>query len=93
MDRKDNPAEVQRQLEQATRLASAITDPTTAERFRAFAEELRQKLRRLLRRDPAHEAIRFHAHELWELNGRPAGRDLEFWLQAERELREPDPDF
>ena len=25
---------------------------------------------------------------LWKINCRPAGRDLEFWLQAERELRE-----
>ena len=24
--------------------------------------------------------------ELWEINGRPAGRDLDFWLQAERKL-------
>ena len=28
------------------------------------------------------------ARELWEQNGRPVGRDVEFWLQAERELNE-----
>jgi hypothetical protein len=27
------------------------------------------------------------AYELWEQNGRPADRDLEFWLQAESEIK------
>jgi len=40
----------------------------------------------------AKEGVRARARELWEINGRPAGRDLEFWLQAERELREADRD-
>jgi predicted thioredoxin/glutaredoxin len=31
--------------------------------------------------------IRARAKELWEINGRPAGRDLEFWLQAERDYK------
>ncbi|WP_456705196.1 DUF2934 domain-containing protein [Bradyrhizobium sp. USDA 4449] len=25
------------------------------------------------------------AHDLWEQAGRPGGRDLDFWLEAERE--------
>ncbi|MGA0598976.1 DUF2934 domain-containing protein [Enterovirga sp. CN4-39] len=33
------------------------------------------------------EQIRTRALELWEQNGRPLGKDLEFWLQAERELK------
>jgi hypothetical protein len=28
------------------------------------------------------------AHQLWEQHGRPVGRDEEFWLQAELEIRE-----
>jgi hypothetical protein len=28
------------------------------------------------------------AYELWEMAGRPTGRDLEFWLAAEGKLRE-----
>lgn len=32
--------------------------------------------------------IREHAYRLWEQAGRPRGRELEFWLQAERELDE-----
>jgi hypothetical protein len=30
--------------------------------------------------------IRKRAHELWELAGKPDGREDEFWLEAEREL-------
>jgi hypothetical protein len=32
--------------------------------------------------------IEKRAHELWEAEGCPEGRELEFWLQAERELAE-----
>ncbi len=34
------------------------------------------------------QRIRERAHELWEQSGRPAGRQDEFWYQAEREIRE-----
>ena len=34
------------------------------------------------------ENIKQRAHELWEAEGSPEGRELEFWLQAERELSE-----
>jgi hypothetical protein len=34
------------------------------------------------------EKIKQRAHELWEAEGRPEGRELEFWLQAEGELSE-----
>jgi hypothetical protein len=33
------------------------------------------------------EAIAALAQQIWEKNGRPAGRDVEFWLQAERSVR------
>lgn len=32
--------------------------------------------------------IRQRAHELWEAEGRPAGRELQHWLEAEREIVE-----
>ncbi|MGT2502103.1 DUF2934 domain-containing protein [Bradyrhizobium guangxiense] len=32
--------------------------------------------------------MRARAYELWEQAGRPAGRELEFWLEAERLLEE-----
>ena len=32
------------------------------------------------------DKIRQRAHDLWVSGGRPDGRDVEFWLQAEAEL-------
>ena len=37
---------------------------------------------------PAGMDIVRRAYELWEQAGKPAGRDQEFYLQAERELQE-----
>ena len=34
------------------------------------------------------QEITVRARELWDENGRPAGRDLEFWLQAEAEIKQ-----
>ena len=31
--------------------------------------------------------VRQRAIDLWEQRGKPVGYDVEFWLQAERELR------
>ena len=39
---------------------------------------------------PTPEQILNRAHELWEQNGKPDGREDEFYFQAERELREAD---
>jgi hypothetical protein len=71
----DDPRELERKIEQAVRIASSVTDQTTVQRLRALVEDQRTK----------HE-IRVRARELWEQNGRPADRDLEFWLQAEAEI-------
>lgn len=36
---------------------------------------------------PDHESrVRQRAHEIWEREGRPEGRDREHWAQAEAEL-------
>jgi hypothetical protein len=37
---------------------------------------------------PSHDAISNRAREIWESSGQIDGRDLENWLQAERELLE-----
>jgi hypothetical protein len=88
MERSEDPHELEREIERAKRLAAGITDQTTYQRLKAFIEELRQTLqqRRAARR--SKEEIRRRARELWEQNGRPVGQDVEFWLQAERELNE-----
>lgn len=36
---------------------------------------------------PSHEAIAIRAHELYVQSGFEGGRELEFWLEAERELK------
>ncbi|MEK9284602.1 MULTISPECIES: DUF2934 domain-containing protein [unclassified Bradyrhizobium] len=37
---------------------------------------------------PTEEQIRKRAFELWELAGKPEGREDEFWRQAQRELQD-----
>jgi len=36
---------------------------------------------------PSHDQIAARAHELFLNSGQPHGRDVEFWLEAERQLR------
>src|SRR5450755_1903165 len=61
-------------------------DRETVQVILALAEELTQRARALAK--PNEEKIRVRARKIWEENDRPAGRDEEFWLQAEREFRE-----
>lgn len=37
--------------------------------------------------DVNEEKIKQRAHELWEIAGRPDGRDDEFWHKAEEQVR------
>lgn len=38
-------------------------------------------------REPRTEEIAARAYEIWLANGRQHGRDVEHWLEAERQLR------
>jgi hypothetical protein len=51
---------------------------------------MKQKLRRRLEARRTKQAISARAREIWEQNGCPVDRDLEFWLQAESEINERD---
>jgi hypothetical protein len=84
-DEKVDHSKLEHQAEVAERAASVMSDQTTADRFRAFAEQVRQMLRGLLTGRRRKQEIRARAYQLWELAGKPWGRDLEFWLEAERE--------
>ena len=88
MDQNEDPRELERKIEQASRIASTLTDQSTIERLRGWVEELRQGLRQRLSDRRAKEEIKARARELWDQNGCPTGRDLEFWLQAESEIKE-----
>jgi Protein of unknown function (DUF2934) len=39
---------------------------------------------------PTDKEIKNRAYEIWERNGRPEGREEEFWRLAEQELRNED---
>lgn len=39
------------------------------------------------RRETTTESIASRAYTLWEKDGRPAGRDVEYWLRAESQLK------
>jgi hypothetical protein len=67
-------------------LARCISDSGTVREILELTEELKQRARILAK--PNEDQIRKRARELWEHNGRPTGKDEEFWLQAEREFRE-----
>ena len=88
MDQNEDPRELERKIERANRIASRVTDQTTSELLGAWVKELRLKLGQLLDATRTKHEIKARARELWEQNGRPAGRDLEFWLQAEAEIIE-----
>jgi hypothetical protein len=86
--RENEAEELRRKLEQARRLASVTPDQTTSQRLWEFAEELSEKLHNYFVRRRTREDIRMRALALWEQNGRPEGRDVEFWLRAEKEIEE-----
>jgi hypothetical protein len=39
---------------------------------------------------PTEKEIKNRAYEIWERNGKPEGKEDEFWQQAEQELRNLD---
>ena len=91
MFQSDEPRELERKIEQATRIVSRVNDPTTLERLRAWIEDLKQMLQQRREARRIRQEITERAQEIWEQNGRRSGRDLEFWLQAESEISERHP--
>lgn len=83
---EDDPQELARKIEQASRIASSVGDSTTYERLTSWIAQLKRTLQQRQDASRTKHKIKARARELWEQNGRPAGRDVEFWLQAEREL-------
>jgi hypothetical protein len=74
------------------RLARTLTDSETAGRIWQLTNDLENQADQLAQM-LHEERIRTRAHQLWVEQNRPAGRDDEFWLEAERELgKHPEPD-
>src|SRR3954464_7705121 len=86
MDRKQL---VSRLLAKANKYRSYsrwMSDRETAESIVDLAAKLKRRASALAK--PSENRVRRRAREIWEENGRPSGRDQEFWFQAEREFRE-----
>ena len=86
MDRKQLVA---RALAKATKYQDFtrwVGDRETVQRILDLAEKLKRRAQALAK--PSQNRIRRRARQIWEENGQPSGRDEEFWLQAEREIRE-----
>jgi Protein of unknown function (DUF2934) len=67
-------------------MSSAIQE--TQKRNSIPATKSERKPTTALPRGITHEQIAVRAHELYARSGYQAGRDVEFWLEAERQLRE-----
>ena len=86
MDRKQVVSSLLTKANKYRNFARWVGDRETVQGILALVEELKQRARALAK--PNEEKIRVRAREIWEENDRPVGRDVEFWLQAEREFRE-----
>ena len=86
VDRKRVVATVLDKAKKYRKLTRMIDDRETTRRILELTEELKQTALALAKAD--EHLIRIRAREIWEENGRPSGRDQEFWFQAEREFRE-----
>ena len=83
MDQNEDPRELELKIEQAERIAARIGDPTTYERLKAWADELRGRLRRRLDARRTKQAIGARAHETaapqtvtWSFGFRPSSKSL-----------------
>jgi hypothetical protein len=86
MNQKWTVANILAKARKYRNLRRMIDDQETSQRILELTEELKQRALALAKPDEGH--IRIRAREIWEENGRPSGRDQEFWFQAEREFLE-----
>jgi hypothetical protein len=76
--------ELRQQAERYRRLKKQIGDAAAVKAAGELAEEAEVTAAELEKR----HFTRKRAHEIWIEHGRPHGRDVEFWLTAERELED-----
>ena len=86
MDRKRLVGSVLAKANKYRDLTRWISDGETVQRILALVEKLQRRASALAK--PNENRVRRRARQIWEENGRPNGRDEEFWFQAEREFRE-----
>jgi hypothetical protein len=86
MDQKQVVAHLIEKARKYRGYARWVGDRQTVKSILALAAELSDRARALAHPDEGR--IRNRAREIWEENGKPQGRDLEFWLRAEREFQD-----
>jgi Protein of unknown function (DUF2934) len=74
--------ELRQQAERYRRLKQQISDPAAMQAICDLAGEYEMTAAELEK----HQQTCERAHEIWIERGRPDGRDVEFWLAAEREI-------
>ncbi len=74
--------ELRQRAERYRRLTRQISDPAAVQAICELAGEFEITAEELERRQRISE----RAHDIWIERGCPDGRDVEFWLAAEREL-------
>jgi hypothetical protein len=86
VDQRQTVASLLAKANKYREFARWIGDRETVRNILGLTKELKQRACALAR--PDENRIRIRAREIWEENGCPAGRDEEFWFQAELEFRE-----
>jgi hypothetical protein len=86
MDQKQLVAHLLEKARKYRGYARWVGDRQTVKSILALTAELTDQARALAH--PDEGSIRNRAREIWEENGKPAERDLEFWLLAEREFKD-----
>jgi hypothetical protein len=74
--------ELRKRAEGYRRMRKLVTDDRAGKALDELADESEMTAEKLEKRHQTRE----RAHELWIERGRPEGRDVEFWLEAEEEL-------
>jgi len=77
--------ELRQQAERYRGLERYLGDAAAIKAISELSEELEMTAAELER----HLRIRARAHEIWLQQGCPAGRDVEHWVTAEREIDGP----
>ena len=86
VDRKQLVARLLAKAKKYRNFTRWLGDRETIERISELTEKLQRRARVVA--TPSERRIRRRAREIWQEHNRPVGRDVEFWLQAEREFRE-----
>jgi hypothetical protein len=74
--------ELRKRAEGYRRMRKLVSDDRAVKALDELADESEMTAAELEKR----QLLRERAHEIWIERGSPEGRDVEFWLEAEREL-------